>query len=443
MGTTSFSERRFDDIFIEAVEPKPFGKVIECNQMSVKATGLKAQIGDLVNIEDNDGQLLVSAEVVAFVSDDLILLPFSSVIGIYPGARVRYIGKNNTLKYSDHFLGNIIDPFGTPLKPGVEDINSVNIPLYRSPISPLERESIDEQFETGIKAIDTFISMGVGQRMGVFAGGGVGKSTLLGMMCSNSSADVNVVALIGERGREVIDFVNHVIPSDILSKTIIVAASADQPALARVRAAYTATAIAEYYSNKNMSVMLAVDSLTRLVTAQREIDIVSGEYPVTRGFTLSSLSQLPGLVERAGKFKGRGPITSFYTVLVEGDEFDEPITDTLRAILDGHILLSRKLASLNFFPAIDISQSISRIQTKILKPNELALSRRARSLLATYEESKDLINFGAYEKGRDQELDLSIKFKSKIDSFLNQFPDEIFSSDESMSSLSNIISGLR
>ncbi len=400
------------------------GKVSQYYGMAVESVGPDVFLGELCHVHPPSQVAPVIAEVVGFRDGKVMLMPYGNLHGVHVGSEIIATGKTATVPVGRGFVGRIVDAFGHPLDEGGAIEASENYPLYPEPLNPLQRSPISEMLETGVGAIDSFLSVGRGQRMGIFAGSGVGKSTLLGMIARNSRAAVNVIALIGERGREVIDFIQSNLGPEGLERSVVVVAGADQPALVRTRAAFAATALAEYFRNQGLDVLLAMDSVTRFAMAQREIGLAIGEPPTARGYTPSSFSILPKLLERAGNFRVGGSITAFYTVLVEGDDFNEPVTDNLRAILDGHIVLSRQTANRGQFPAVALLESISRLQPQLVNPGHRQTVRELLRLLAVYEDSRDMIDMGVYEAGQNPEIDKAIAVIPEVNRLLAQSADE-------------------
>ena len=408
-----------------------------------KSIGLKlvangppqAFVGEVCDILDASNNIVMSAEVVGFEGGKVFLMPFSTG-QISTGFRVRALGHSMTINIGEELLGRVIDAFGMPLDNGKRIQSKDKVALHRQKINPFHRETISERLNTGIHAIDSLLPLGKGQRIGLFAGSGVGKSVLLGMMAKHMSSDINVIALIGERGREVNDFIKNHLDDDTLAKSVVVVACSDDFALMRKQAVYTATAIAEYFCRQGKDVMLFMDSITRFAMAQREIGLSLGEPPTARGYTPTVFSLLPGIVERAGNFKDQGSITALYTVLVEGDDFNEPIADTMRSLLDGHIVLTRELAHRGHYPAIDVLQSISRLGHQLTTSEEQELTRKIVALLSLYQQNKDLIDLGAYQPGNNEKLDYAV---ARIDA-LNQLLTQTM--HESMP-VANIIQRLR
>ena len=403
--------------------------------LTTEVEGIKAFVGEVCEIY-NDRKEPVTCEVVGFKEGKVLLMPLGELTGIAPGCRVVPTGKQLSVKCSDELFGKVLDGLGNSL----EDYNIISgteYPLDREPPDPLKRRRIENVISTGVRAIDGFLTVGEGQRIGIFAGSGVGKSTTLGMIARYAEADVNVIALVGERGREVLDFIERDLGEEGLKRSIIVCATSDKPALVRLKGAFTATAIAEYFRDKGKKVILMMDSVTRFAMAQREIGLAIGEPPATKGYTPSVFAQLPRLMERAG-MSDKGSITAFYTVLVDGDDFNEPIADAVRSILDGHIVLSRALASKNHYPAVDVLNSISRLMTEIAEKDHLKAAGEARDLLSIYRDSEDLINIGAYVKGSNLKIDSAIKYNDKINEFLKQKMDDYTPFDKCINDLNNI-----
>ncbi len=394
------------------------GRIEQIVGLAIESIGPKVELGEICEIplqEDNR----IFAEVVGFKSDRVLLMPLGELEGLMPGCAVIKTGKSLQVKVGNSLIGRVIDGLGNPLDGKGAIIADEIYPISNNPPHPLERKRIDSVLSLGIKVIDGLITCGKGQRMGIFSGSGVGKSILMGMIARNTLADINVIALVGERGREVKEFLEKDLGEDGLKRSVVVVATSDQPALIRVKGAYVATAIAEYFRDQGKDVMLLMDSLTRFSMALREIGLAIGEPPVSRGYTPSVFAVLPKLLERAGTSK-KGSITGFYTVLVDGDDFDEPITDAVRSILDGHIKLSRKLAHINHYPAIDVLGSISRLMIDITDEEHRENAGFIKDLIATYNEAEDLINIGAYKKGSNYKIDLSIDKIDQINKFLIQ-----------------------
>lgn len=410
------------------------GKVVKIVGLTIESVGPDAKLNDLCRIIlDQETGNSVMAEVVGFRDKRLLLMPFDNVEGIGVGCIVENTGHPLTVKVGDALLGHTLDGIGRPTD-CAEIPLSAESPVEAQPPDPMSRKIIDEVLPLGVKAVDGLLTVGKGQRIGIFAGSGVGKSTLLGMFARNTKADINVIALIGERGREVREFVERDLGEEGMRRSVVVVATSDKPALIRNKAAKTATAIAEYFRSQGKDVLLMMDSLTRFSMAQREIGLASGEPPVTRGYPPSVYSEMPKLLERAGT-DVRGSITGLYTVLVDGDDFNEPITDTARSILDGHIMLSRRLGHKNHYPAIDVLQSISRVMSAIASGEHKALAGRLKNVLATYNEAEDLINIGAYKSGSNREIDYAVAKIGAVNAFLRQTTEEKFDFEEEIALL--------
>ncbi|MDP1539691.1 MAG: flagellar protein export ATPase FliI [Moraxellaceae bacterium] len=403
--------------------------------ITLEAVGCSAAIGAHCLVETVDQDWL-ETEVVGFSGDRILLMPTGDMRGVMPNARVIPIAHVDGVPVGDALLGRVIDASGRPLDGKGAIVAVEKRPLIAPPINPLARQPIREPLDVGVRAINALLSVGRGQRLGLFAGSGVGKSVLLGMMTRFTEADIIVVALIGERGREVKEFVDHILGPDGMVRAVVVATPADHPPLMRLRAAWLATAIAEYFRDEGKQVLLLMDSLTRFAQAQREISLAVGEPPATKGYPPTVFAKLPQLVERAGNgAAGSGSITAFYTVLAEGDDQNDPIVDSARAILDGHIVLSRRLAEAGHFPAIDVEFSVSRAMNDIVQPAHLALIRQFRQLLALYQQNKDLISIGAYQRGSDPRIDAAIRLKPLMDRFLQQDIHDAVSYDRAIDEL--------
>ena len=402
---------------------KKMGRVSKVIGLTVESIGPDAKLNDVCKILlcDKPGQH-INAEVVGFKDNRIVLMPFENVDGIGPGCIVENTNEALNVNVGEGLLGKTVDGLGVPTD-GSELQSFERYPVEQTAPDPMDRVIINEILPLGVKAVDGLLTIGKGQRIGIFAGSGVGKSTLLGMFARNTKADINVIALIGERGREVREFIERDLGEEGMKRSVVVVATSDKPALIRNKAAKTATAIAEYFRDQGKDVLLMMDSLTRFSMAQREIGLASGEPPVTRGYPPSMYSEMPKLLERAGN-SDKGSITGLYTVLVDGDDFNEPITDTARSILDGHIMLSRKLAHKNHYPAIDVLQSISRCMSQIADKHQKELAGRLKNVMATYTEAEDLINIGAYKSGSNKNIDYAISKIDKVNEFLMQATDE-------------------
>ncbi|MGL5633647.1 MAG: flagellar protein export ATPase FliI [Sarcina sp.] len=408
------------------------GRVTKLIGLTIEVEGIRAAMGELCTIYNHNGEK-IKAEVVGFREKEILLMPIGELQGIAPGCKVLPEGKPLSVRCSDDLLGKILDGVGEPFDGnGIE--NGEYYPLDRLPPDPMRRKRIKDVLPTGVRAIDAFLTCGEGQRIGIFAGSGVGKSTTLGMIAREAKADVNVIALIGERGREVLEFIEKDLGEEGMKKSVVVCVTSDKSPLQRLKGALTATAIAEYFRDKNKRVILMMDSVTRFAMAQREIGLAIGEPPATKGYTPSVFAMLPKLMERAGTSE-KGSITAFYTVLVDGDDFNEPIADTVRGILDGHIVLSRDLAQKNHYPAIDVLNSVSRLMPTIASESHKDIASNLRDMLATYKESEDLINIGAYSRGANRKLDKAVSLNEHIISFLRQKIDEKTDFETTMNAL--------
>lgn len=389
--------------------------------LTIEVQGVQAFVGELCTIYNLENKP-VNCEVVGFREDAVLLMPLGELVGIAPGCRVIPEKRPLEVKCGEDLLGRVLDGLGNPLD-GDDILSDDAYPLENQPPDPLKRKRIKEVLPTGVRAIDGFLTCGDGQRIGIFAGSGVGKSTTLGMIAREAKADINVIALIGERGREVLEFIEKDLGPEGMKRSVVVCATSDKPALIRIKGALTATAIAEYFRDQGKKVILMMDSVTRFAMAQREVGLAIGEPPAQKGYTPSVFAMLPKLMERAGTSE-KGSITAFYTVLVDGDDFNEPIADTVRGILDGHIVLSRALAHKNHYPAIDILNSVSRLMPAISGNDHKEAASIARDLLSTYKDSEDLINLGAYVRGSNRKIDLSIEYHDALEKYLKQSVDE-------------------
>lgn len=416
---------------------KKLGRVVKIVGLTIESVGPDAKLNDLCKImADSDQDKSIMAEVVGFKDKKILLMPYENVEGIGLGCMVENMGHPLSVPVGEELLGKTLDGLGRPLDASMIE-SDMTYPVEAMPPDPMNRKIIDEVLPLGVKAVDGLITVGKGQRIGIFAGSGVGKSTLLGMFARNTKADINVIALIGERGREVREFIERDLGEEGLKRSIVVVATSDKPALIRNKAAKTATAIAEFFRDQGKDVLLMMDSLTRFSMAQREIGLASGEPPVTRGYPPSVYAEMPKLLERAGN-SDVGSITGLYTVLVDGDDFNEPITDTARSILDGHIMLSRKLGHKNHYPAIDVLQSISRVMSQIAEKEHKEVAGKLKNVLATYSEAEDLINIGAYKSGSNRNIDYAIQKIDIVNTFLKQDVDEKFNFDDIITLLHSI-----
>lgn len=415
------------------------GKIEKIIGMTVEATGPECNIGDVCRIfrkgSDND---YIYGEVVGFNGGRVMLMPYTDIEGVGPGSIVDNTGRKLEVNVGSALVGRIINAIGQPIDGKGEIKTTDRYSIAGKPVNPLTRPQISDVITFGVKAIDGLLTIGKGQRMGIFAGSGVGKSTLLGMIAREVKADINVIALVGERGREVLEFIERDLGPKGMARSVLVIATSDQPAMMRNKCPMTATAIAEYFKDQGKNVLLMMDSLTRYAMAQREIGLAIGEAPIARGYTPSIYTAMPKLLERAGNFE-KGSITGIYTVLVEGDDTNEPISDTVRGIIDGHIILSRKVAARNHYPAIEILESVSRLMSEIADKEHKMAAAKLRNLLSVYNANYDLVSIGAYKKGTNPALDEAIKKIDKINGFLTQATDEAFSFEETVKMLKDAV----
>ncbi len=412
------------------------GKIEKIIGMTIEASGPAANIGDVCRIyrKNENGKADASyiyGEVVGFNNGKVMLMPYTDIEGIGPGSIVDNTGRQLQVDVGDELVGRIINAIGEPIDGGPPINTTDRYSIAGEPVNPLTRPRIDDIIPFGVKAIDGLLTIGRGQRMGIFAGSGVGKSTLLGMIAREVQADINVIALVGERGREVLEFIERDLGEKGMARSVLVVATSDQPAMMRNKCPMTATAIAEYFKDQGKNVLLMMDSLTRYAMAQREIGLAVGEAPIARGYTPSIYTAMPKLLERAGNFE-RGSITGIYTVLVEGDDTNEPISDTVRGIIDGHIILSRKVAARNHYPAIEVLESVSRLMAEIAEKPQRDAASKMRNLLSVYYSNYDLVSIGAYKKGTNPALDEALRKIDKINAFLQQATDEAFSFEETV-----------
>ena len=414
------------------------GKIENVVGMSMEASGGRSSIGDIVMIYNEEQNRQMPAEVVGFKDGKIQLMTYEATSGIASGSFVRNTRRRLKVPVGDFLRGRIINALGEPID-GKEPFQSVRYYTVNSPyINPLARPPIRERLEFGVKAIDGLNTIGKGQRIGIFAGSGVGKSTLMGMIAKNVKTDINVIALVGERGREVLEFIEKDLGEEGMRRSVLVVATSDQPAMLRMKCPLVATTIAEYFKDQGYDVLLMMDSLTRYAMAQREIGLAIGEPPVSRGYTPSMYAEMPKLLERSGNFS-KGSITGVYTVLVEGDDTNEPIADTVRGILDGHIVLSRQLANSNHYPAIDVSASISRLMVEIVPPEHRQLASRIRDIMSVYEKNADLVAIGAYKPGTNRKLDFAMSKIDAVNDFLTQDVNEAFSYDQCVAEMAKIL----
>lgn len=424
---------------IAEIEPIKYrGTIKEVKGFLIKSKGPYSQIGEICKIIiNNDFDKYIKAEVVGFNENEVLMMPLSDMSEIKPGYYSLATGSPLKIPVTENLLGRVLNGLGEPIDNKGAIYSPIKYPVFHDAPNALERQRIEQPLITGVKSIDSALTLGKGQRIGIFAGSGVGKSSLLGMIAHFTEADVNVIALIGERGREVREFIEDILGKDGLARSVVVVATSDKSPLERVRAIFTAQTIAEFFRDQGKDVLLMVDSVTRFAWAQREIGLSIGEPPTTRGYPTSVFTLLPKIFERAGN-SDKGSITGIYTVLVEGDDFNEPISDTVRGVLDGHIVLSRSLAEKGHYPSIDVLKSISRLFTKLVNPEQKALVNQLRKTLSVYYNNEDLINIGAYSRGANPDIDFAIDNIKRIDDFLTQNIDEGFTFEETISLLKKI-----
>lgn len=435
------NSKAFFDAISQADPYKRYGKVQQVVGLMVESEGPAANIGEVCIIHSGTKHKEpVLSEVVGFNKEKIILMPYGEINEIGPGCLVEATGKPLTVKIGRGLIGKVVDSLGRTLDESKLSKGLTKFLTEQSPPNPMQRPRILEPFQVGVKVIDSMLTVGKGQRVGIFAGSGVGKSTLLGMIARNSGADVNVIALIGERGREVREFLEKDLGPEGLKKSIVVVATSDQPALMRIKGAYTATAISEYFRNQGFQVNLMMDSVTRVAMAQREVGLATGEPPTTKGYTPSVFSILPKLLERTGT-SDKGTITAFYTVLVDGDDMNEPIADTVRGILDGHFVLDRKLAEQGHFPALNVLKSISRVMNQIVDKDHLEAAQQIRTIMSLYEENSELIHIGAYKKGTDQDIDRAIEYYPAVKKLLQQHVTETVTYEETIQQMEMLLNG--
>jgi FliI/YscN family ATPase len=401
----------------------PYGRITRVVGLVLEATGLEVGLGALCRVTSHARDRSVLAEVVGFHERGVLLMPLGDMDGLHPGSAVQPLGRTFGVDVGPALLGRVLNGLGHPIDGKGKLEVETRVPLIAEPPNPLERERIDRRLETGVRAIDGLLTVGRGQRIGIFAGSGVGKSTTLGMIARHAQADVNVIALLGERGREVRDFLEHALGPEGLARSVVIVATGDQAALVRARGALVATAIAEYFRDQGKQVLLMLDSVTRVAMAWREIGLATGEPPTTKGYPPSVFAALPRLLERAGN-GATGGITGIYTVLVDGDDFNEPVADAARSILDGHIVLTRKLAAQNHFPAIDVLESKSRVRDQVIDPQQRRAAGELLRAEAAYREKEDLIMVGAYQRGSDPYVDAALGLRERMLGYLRQRPDE-------------------
>ena len=432
---------KYVDILKNIHLTKDSGKVTEVTGLLIKGYLPGASVGSICSIEAMHGSSTLLAEVVGFKDRQVLMMALNEMRGVALGSKITLKKSVATVKASDSLLGRVVDGLGMPLDHGPPIESFKEVPLYGEIVNPLDRKPIRQSLDVGVRAINAMITAGRGQRVAIMAGSGVGKSVLMSMMARQTEADVNVIALIGERGREVKEFIENDLGPEGMKKTVIVCVTSDHSPLLRMRGAYVATAIAEYFAKKKKNVLLVMDSVTRFAMALREIGLSIGEPPTSRGYTPSVFSTLPKLLERAGSFESGGSITGFYTTLVEGDDMNDPIGDAVRSIVDGHIVLSRSLAHKGHFPAIDVLQSASRVMKSVTSPEHMKMAIKLRELIATYKEAEDLINIGAYKVGTNPKIDKSIKLNETINSFLKQEVDDSSNMNMCIRQMQNITAG--
>lgn len=405
---------------LNGLEPtQTFGKVNKVVGLVVEGCGVQAPLGSVCHIIPDDESEAIPAEVVGFREGNSLFMPYGEMRGIRPGSLIRNASLPPVFPVGDDLLGKAFDAFGVPLHPGVTFSAAGYNPLYTDPPNPMSRPRIDQPLDVGVRAINSLLTLGRGQRVGIMAGSGVGKSTLMGMMARYTKADINVIGLIGERGREVVEFIEKDLGPEGLARSVLIIATSDQSPLVRMRAAYAATAAAEYFRDQGNDVLLMMDSVTRFAMAAREVGLAVGEPPTTKGYTPTVFAQLPKLLERTGRNE-KGTITGVYTVLVDGDDFNEPIADAVRSILDGHIVLTRDLADQGHYPSIDVLKSVSRLRTDICPPDIVEAGRSLTRQLATFKKVEDMVNIGAYSHGSNPEVDQSIAMVPHVNNFLQQ-----------------------
>lgn len=437
--TTSIDIKKYRHLLADLIPYRVKGKVTELTGLVVKAIVPNVRVGEVCLIESVHRKKPVKAEVVGFKDNTVLLMPLSELEGIGPGNEVIPTGSSLKVPVGYELLGRVLDGLGEPIdtdKKGVLEVHQY-YPVMASPPDPLTRRRILNPISVGVKALDAMLTVGEGQRIGLFAAAGVGKSVLLGMIARNTEADINVICLVGERGRELRDFLEQDLGEEGMARSVVVCSTSDQPSLVRAKAAYAATAIAEYFRDQGKRVLLMMDSVTRFARALREIGLAIGEPPARQGFTPSVFSTLPKLLERAGN-SDKGSITAVYTVLVEGDDMNEPVADEVRSILDGHVILSRDLASRGHFPAVNVSESVSRVMSTIVEPDHLEASRKLKEVVASYEKERDLILIGAYESGSNPAVDYAIEKIDEVNQFLKQGQYDRVSFEESVDELKNL-----
>lgn len=414
------------------------GRVNQVIGMVLESLGPGIPVGSICEVSVFKGTGKVLAEVVGFREGRVLLMPLGEMRGVEPGSAIRMVGGQAGVPVAESLLGRVIDGLGNPMDGKGPLRTEIQYPLYAEPLNPMQRERIFEPVDVGVRAINGLLTLGKGQRIGILAGSGVGKSTLLGMIARHTAADISVIALIGERGRELKDFIERDLGPEGLARSVVVVATSDQPPLVRMRGAYLATAISEFFRDKGRDVILMMDSITRFAMSSREVGLAIGEPPTSRGYTPSVFGQLPKLLERAGTCMGKGSITGIYTVLVEGDDMNEPIADAVRSIVDGHIILSRDLASQGHYPSIEVMGSVSRCMTDVVPKEQMRVAHKFMEVMSTYRRSEDLINIGAYAKGGNPKIDNAIAMIDRLNTYLKQPVEEKISFAESTRQLAEI-----
>jgi flagellum-specific ATP synthase len=436
---SAFCTEKYLDAINSVETLKISGKITQIVGLVIESQGPSVNLGDLCYISPRNDGAKIPAEVVGFRQNRVLLMPIGEMQGIGPGCEVFSAHQALKVNVGNHLLGRILDGLGNPMDNKGPLAVQNEYPLHSIPPHPLSRSRIEKKLSVGVRAIDGLMTLGRGQRVGIMAGSGVGKSTLLGMIARNTEADINVIALVGERGREVREFIERDLGEEGLKRSVVVVATSDQPALVRIKGAMTATAIAEYFRDQGLDVVLMMDSVTRFAMAQREVGLTVGEPPATRGYTPSVFAMLPKLLERSGTGE-KGSITGIYTVLVDGDDMNEPIADAVRSILDGHIVLSRSIAAQNHYPAIDVLGSVSRVMLDIVEKKHYRAAQQMRSIMATYREAEDLINIGAYATGSNANIDKAILAIDSVNAFLQQDVYEKMTADETIAKLLSLTS---
>lgn len=434
MDTLSEFLLKYSNVLKQTEPLQMTGKVTQVVGLVIESEGPQAPVGEVCIIRDRTGREICRSEIVGFRGNKILSMSLGELTDIAPGSTIEATGEALSVSVGDMLLGRILDGLGNPIDGREPLISSERRTIYAQPPNPFARKRIKEPITTGVRAIDGLLTLGKGQRIGIFAGSGVGKSTTLGMIARNTTADVNVIGLVGERGRELRDFIEKDLGPEGMARSVVVVATSDQPALVRIKASLIATTIAEYFRDKGLDVLLMVDSVTRLAMAQREVGLAVGEPPATKGYPPSVFALMPKFMERAGT-SDRGTITAMYTVLVEGDDMNEPIADTARGILDGHIVLSRRLAGKGHYPSIEILESVSRVMSDVTEPHHRAVAREFQEILATYREAEDLINVGAYQRRTNPKIDRAIALIDRMNDFLRQSVDDGAPFDDTISKL--------